>query len=146
MRYEKMKIEETFSSVIKNATLDDLVKVVVDCSAQRAESLIYAIRGAVSECVHDGARASYPLQYYIEKSVAPVDLDDFNSWIDKQWDSWDQVRRASYLRETLFPWSDLVYWDGANLRGMRSKLIEEWLASPEPPRKSPFGTPHRVEE
>jgi len=146
MRYEKMKIEETFSSVIKDATLDDLVKVVVDCSAQRAESLIYAIRGAVSDCVHDGARASYPLQYYIEKSVAPVDLDDFNSWIDKQWDSWDQVRRASYLRETLFPWSDLVYWVGANLRGMRSTLIEEWLASPEPPRKSPFGIPHRVED
>ena len=146
MRYEKMKIEETFSSVIKDATLDDLVKVVVDCSAQRAESLIYAIRGAVSECLHDGGRTSYPLQYYIENSVAPVDLDEFNSWIDKQWDLWDQVRRASYLRETLFPWSDVVYWDGANLRGMRSKLIEEWLASPEPPRKSPFGIPHRVEE
>jgi hypothetical protein len=146
MRYEKMKIEETFSSVIKNATLDDLVKVVVDCSAQRAESLIYAIRDAVAECLHYGARASYPLQYYIENSVAPVDLDDFNSWIDKRWDSWDLVRRASYLRETLFPWSDPIYWDGANLRGMRSKLIEEWLASPEPPRKSPFGIPHRVED
>ena len=146
MRYEKLKVEETFSALIKDASLDDLVKVLVDCSAQRAESLIFAIRGAVSECVHEGSRASYPLHYYIEKSVAPVDLDEFNSWIDKQWDAWDQIRRAGYLRETIFPWSDLVYWDGGNLRDMRSKLIEDWLASPEPPRKSLFGIPHRVED
>lgn len=146
MRYEKMKIEETFSSVIKDATLDDLVKVAVDCSAQRAESLIYSIRGAVSECVHDGARAIYSLQHYIENSVAPVELDDFNSWVDKQWDSWDRDGRAAYLREILLPSSDLVYWDGANLRTMRSSLIEEWLASPEPKRKSPFGIPHSVND
>ncbi len=142
MRYEKMKIEETFSKVIKDATLDDLVKVLVDCNSQRAESLVYAIRGAVSECVHDGSRTSYPLQYYIENSAAPVELDDFNCWIDKQWDTWDQTRRTGYLHETLFPSSDLVYWDGGNLLGMRSNLIEEWLASSEPKRKSPFGIPH----
>ena len=145
MRYEKMKVEETFATVINDATLEDLVNILVVCGSERAESLIYAIRVAVSECVHDGRQVSHPLQYYSDKSVDPVELDDFNSWIDKQWDMWSQEQRANYLRETLFSWSDLVYWDGDNLRGLRSKLVEEWLASPEPPRKSPFGIPHRVE-
>ena len=97
------------------------------------------------DVMHDG-KISYPLQHYVEKSVIPVELDEFNSWIDKEWHSWNQERRANYLRDTLFPWRDLVYWDGDNLGGLRSKLIEEWLASPELPRKSPFGIPHRAEE
>ena len=145
MRYEKMTIAETFSSVLKDATLDELVNVLVACDSAQAESLLYAMRGAVSVCMHDG-KVSYPLQHYVEKSVIPVELDEFNSWINKEWHSWNQERRANYLRGTLFSWRDLVYWDGDNLRGLRSKLIEEWLASPEPPRKSPFGIPHRAEE
>jgi hypothetical protein len=146
MRYEKMTIEETFSAVLKDASLNDLVKCLVGCDAQRAESLIYAIRRAVSECVHDGRQVCYPLQHYVENAAEPVDLDDANSWIDKQWDMWGHDQRASYLRDSVFPLSDLVYWDGGNLRTMRSKLIEEWLALPEPPKMSPFGIPRRIED
>jgi len=145
MRYEKMTVKETFSTVLEDATLDDLVSVLVTCGSARVESLIYAMRRAVSECTHDRSKVSYPLQHYIENSVEPVELDELNSWVDKEWDSWDHAQRAAFLHDSLFSWSDLVYWDGANLRSMRSKLIEEWLASPEPPRKSPFGIPHRVE-
>lgn len=146
MRYEKMTIAETFSAVLKDATLDDLVNVLVTCDPARAESLLYAMRGAVSECVHDGRQVSYPLQHYIDKSVETVELDEFNAWVDKEWGTWSKEQRANYLRDTLFTWRDLVYWDGGNLRELRSKLVEDWLASPEPPRKSPFGIPHRIED
>ena len=146
MRYEEMKIEETFSMVINDASLGDLAKVLVTCNLNRAESMIHAIRTVVAERVYDGGNASYPLQYYIDHSVDPVELDDANTWLNSGWDAWGQERRADYLQGQIFSLSDAVYWSGGNLRNLRSPLVEEWLATPEPPKKSPFGIPHRAEE
>ena len=73
IHYEKVTVKEAFEMVIKDATLDDLVKVLVTRDLKHAESLILAIRMGVADLV-DRKLDRHPLQYYIESSVEPVEL------------------------------------------------------------------------
>lgn len=59
----------------------------------------------------------------------------YQAWIQPEWDSWDRERRTETLK-AIFVWENGP-WNGTNLRQLKSKLIEDWLALPEPsPRKN----------
>lgn len=144
IRYEDMQVGEAFSLVLNDRSIDNLAEVAVNFEAWRAVSLLYQLRGVVADHLYDGRRLSYPLQHYVELSETPVELDEFNSWIRKDWDALDRLQRMAEIRR-IFECKDLGC-DGANLRELRSALVEDWLAQPEPKRISPFGIPYRGDE
>lgn len=150
IRYEDMQVGEAFSLVLNDRSIDNLAEVAVNFEAWRAESLLYQLRGVVAEHQYDGKKISYPLQHYIELSKLPVKFSEaevelgiaeINTWIDKDWNSWDRQQRMAEVKR-IFECKGLGC-DGANLRKLRSALVEDWLAQPEPERISPFGIPHR---
>ena len=145
VRYERMNVGEGFSLILEDCSINDLAKIIVDYDLQRAESLLYQFRKVFSDRQCDGERLVYPLKYYLDASVVPVVLDELNSWINKDWVCWTREQRMTELQKNIFEFEGLG-WSGSNLRNLRSTLVEEWLASPEPPRKSPFGIPRQEDD
>lgn len=143
IRYEEMQVGEAFSFVLSGSSLADLAEVLVSLDAERAEFLLYGLRRVVGSRHFDGGRLTFPLQYYVDMSCTPVELGSINLWIDQAWNGWSREQRMADIMDRVFKWEG-ISGDGTNLRNLRSPLIEEWLASPEPPRKSPFGIPHRI--
>jgi len=145
IRYESMNVGEACLMVLSGSSLIELAEVLVSLDSQRAESLLYEFRKVVGNRHFDGGRLAYPLQHYIDRSYTPVELDEINAWIDQDWGGWQREQRMTYILDSIFKWKGIV-GDGSNLRELRSPLIEQWLISPEPPRTSPFGIPHRGED
>jgi hypothetical protein len=143
LRYEEVQTEEAFSAVLRDCTTDDLAKVIITYDAQRAESLLYQLRDVVAQRECERSKLAFPLRHYIELSNAPVEKDEQNNWIGKEWDGWSGEQRMAQVKEEIFKCGGMG-WHGTNLRKLRSTLVEEWLASPEPPRRSPRGIPRQV--
>jgi len=86
-----------------------------------------------------GPKLSFPLSYYFEEGWSELPLSEWDSWLSTEWDAMNQEQRVADLQE-LFEVGCLG-WHGANLREMRSPMVEEWLSKPEPPPRRTFKIP-----
>jgi hypothetical protein len=74
-------------------------------------------------------KPSFLIEYFFETGWSEAPLSEWDSWIPLEWDSWNLDQRISDLKE-LFG-SGGLGWYGVNLRNLRSKLVEDWLALPD---------------
>jgi hypothetical protein len=144
LRYEEMRNGEGFQLVIADASLDDLTKALLPLDSTSVHSAITRLRETIGSRKSKGPKTSYPLSFYFEKDWSELPLSEWDSWISEDWDSFNPEQRTNDLHE-LLGWGSLG-WDGANLRELRSTLVEEWLAKPEPPPRRSYKIPVRVSE
>lgn len=130
LRYEELTHGESFALILSDASLDDLAARLVQMSAEAARVCLQALANAVDDRHMKGPKVSYPIAFF-QQATEPVEASGgYHDWIDPEWDNWDIHQRMNQLKE-LFSWKGMT-WFGEKLREMRSKLIEDWLALPEP--------------
>ena len=134
LRYEELAIGESFALVLSNATLDDLAGALVRLNAAAAETVIQRLRDAVGGRHTEGPKMNFPIEFFLESTETGTPPREFYMpWIHPEWRSWSIDQRLADLTE-LFG-DGYSSWHGANLRELRSKLVEDWLAFPEPPTR-----------
>lgn len=114
-----------------NASLDQLAGTLVQMNADAAKTMIQSVSDAIYDRRMKGPKLSFPIEYFVGATEPVAPSSEYHSWIDPEWDTWDINQRRIYLKE-LFDWGGMG-WFGDNLRVIRSKLIEDWLALSEPP-------------
>jgi hypothetical protein len=139
LRYEEVTNGEGFQLVIANASLDDLVSALIPLDTTAVHSVITRLRETAGARTIKGAKASYPLSYYFDQCWSELPLSEWDSWITEKWDTLNQGQRADDLFD-LFGGGGLG-WYGANLRELRSPIVEEWLAKAEPPPRRSYRIP-----
>lgn len=139
LRYEKLTNGNGFLLVLSDASLDDLAGVIALLNADAARTVFERLWDAGYERQMKGPKLSFPIEHFLGslENVAPSNESD--SWIQPEWDSWDRDKRMSHLGK-LFDWGSMG-WYGADLRELRSKLVEGWLALPEPPPRRAYKIP-----
>jgi hypothetical protein len=150
IRYERLTYGECFALVLSNATLNDLACKLAQMDAATAETMFWLLRNAVSDRHRKGPKLSFTIEHFLGSLETAISLGEYDSWlqseretesmlkglvayrtwIQPEWDSWDRDRRMEELK-AIFDWES-GSWYGANLRVLKSKLIEDWLALPEP--------------
>lgn len=145
IRYEKLSAEEAFSLVISDSTTTQLANTLVNLDAQKAGALISVICDAIHKRTLGGAQLDFSLQHYIQISKdCPTEANDIPGWISPEWDSWDRDRRLDDVRNGIFKGGP-PDWYGANLRDLRSRLVEDWLALPEPSPRPSYPIPQNAD-
>lgn len=130
LRYEKLTYGESFALILSDASLEDLATRLAQMSAAAARVFLHSLANAVYDRHEKGPKLNFPIEFF-ERATEPVDpSSSYHDWINPQWDNWDIDQRMNQLKE-LFSWNGMSR-DGENLRQMRSQLIEDWLALPEP--------------
>lgn len=141
LRYEEVTIGEAFSLVMSNASLDDLARALAHLNANDADAVIGRLKDAVGTRSRGKAKICRPIEYFFESDRAEPAPIETESWTGAQWDSQGLDQRIAELRD-LFG-SGGLGWHGANLRALRSSLVENWLALPESvPRPSYLALRH----
>lgn len=143
LRYEEISNGEAFQLVLSDASLDELVNALIQLNFQSAHSAISRLRDTASERSSQGPMVAFPLDYFLQPDWSELPLSEWEPWISEKWETLNQTERADDLRAMLV-WGKLG-WSGCNLRGLRSTLVEAWLAQPEPPPRRPFGIPVKPE-
>ena len=143
LRYEELTIGESFALVLSNASLDDLAGTLTPLHSNAAEAVFQGLQDAVNKR-HTGPKLSFPIENFLESTGTVIPSSEFNKpWIHPEWDSWDIDQRLNDLKE-LFE-GESSSWYGANLRELQSKLVEDWLALPEPPPRRNYRIPRPIE-
>lgn len=132
IRYERMTIGETLSLVLKEGDFDLLPAELAKMDATGANGLINAANGGPDRREITGPKHRYPLSYVLENLVRddPVAgelpaAELIPMWVPAGWDEWSTERRLEEV-EAIMGLGDGP-WYGANLREMRSALVESWL-------------------
>lgn len=132
VRYERMTIGETISLVLDREDFERLPAELAKLDAASAEALLRIASGGPDERPIRGPKRRYSISNFLEhvdEDVARIkELGDAVSQltcIPSEWDGWPLERR---LEETdrIMGWEGGT-WYGANLREMRSSLLEAWL-------------------
>ena len=129
IRYERLTYGESFALVLSNASLDDLAATIVQLNADAARTVIQRLQDTIYERHMSGPKLGFSIQYFLE-TTEPIASSEYNAWINPDWNSWGIDQRMVNLKE-LFGWRSEC-WDGDNLRELRSKRVEDWLAFAEP--------------
>ena len=127
LRYERLTVGEAFAMVLADASTHELADVLVKLNARDSEGMIQRLRDVVSLRSSGGVKQTYPLSYFFQSADFEEPSGTQNQWIPPEWESWSLEQRAQELRD-VFGWSN-GHWFGTNLRKLRSRTIEEWLAS-----------------
>jgi hypothetical protein len=129
--YEAINNGDSFALVISDASLDDLSERLVKLDANIVETTIQQLNDiAWGRCIK-GTRLSYPIEYFFEGSEAIASSSEKALVIQPEWDSWNIEERKAHLH-SVYDWRFSTNYFGDNLRQLRSTLIENWLALPEP--------------
>ena len=145
LRYEELTIGESFALVLSNASLDELADAFLGLNSNAAESVIQSLQDAVSNRRTKGPKLTFPIENFLEATETVIPSSEFHKpWIHPEWDSWDLDQRLNDLKE-LFD-GGCSSWYGANLRELRSMIVEDWLALPEPPPRQNFRIPRQTDE
>jgi hypothetical protein len=139
IRYEELTCGEKFSLVLADASLDDLVRRIVTFDADKAEDVIQYLWDTVSGRCDAGSKLSFPIDYYVGANVPKARSSRYSSFVNSEWNAWNADQRVVTLK-AIFD-SDSTSTFGANLRELRSKLVEDWLALPEPPPRRKIPVP-----
>lgn len=144
LRYEEITYGEAFTMVMSNATLDEFVDAIAKLDTTAAHSVITRFREVIGANKLKGPGLRFPIEYFFETGWSEIPLSEWDSLIPNEWDLWSLDQRISDLNE-LFG-SGSLGWYGVNLRNLRSDLVENWLALPEPSPRSEVGIPRSTEE
>ena len=139
IRYEELTCGENFSLVLADASLDDLVRRVVTFDADKAEDVIQYLWDTVSCRCEGGSKSTFSIDYFVGANVPKARSSADDSWIKPEWNALSADQRVATLK-TIFDWKSTSP-SGANLRELRSKLVEDWLALPEPPPRRKIPVP-----
>ena len=144
LRYEGVTNGESFSMIMSNANLDDLAIRLARLDSNQADAVIVRLREIIGDRSLKGPKARHPIELFFESTETRVPLNEYDSWISAEWNLLDKDERISDLRE-MFGWGSMG-WTGANLREIRSSLIESWLALPEPPPRRNYRIPRSIDD
>ena len=145
LRYEQLTAGESFALVLSNSSLDDLAGALIQLNATAAESVIQCLKEVIGSRHTKGPKLSFTIGNLLESTETVISSSEFNKpWIHPDWDSWNLDQRLTDLK-SMFE-GDSSSWYGANLRELRSKLIEDWLALPEPQPRQNFIVPRQTDE
>ena len=139
IRYERLTCGEGFSLVLADASLDDLARRVATFEADKAEDVIQYLWDTVSCRCEGGLKSTFSIDYFVGTNVPKARSSADDSWIKPEWNALSADQRVATLR-TIFDWESTSA-SGANLRELRSKLVEDWLALPEPPPRRKIPVP-----
>jgi hypothetical protein len=135
VRYERMPIGEIISLVLAEDDLDRLPAELAKLDAA-AEALLGIVDGGPGERTLLGPKQRYALNDclgHVEGDLARrKELGDTIlqwKWITAEWDNWPIERRLEDI-EAIMGWES-GSWHGANLRAMKSDILEAWLRTDE---------------
>jgi len=133
VRYERMTIGETISFSLEEGDFKRLPGELAKLDATSAEALLRIASGGPDERPIRGPKRRYSISNcldHVEEDIARIEaLGDSVSqltWIPAEWDGWAEERRKEEIAK-IMGWEG-GSWYGANLRTMRSPLLETWLA------------------
>ncbi len=144
IRYEELTQGESFALVLSNASLDDLASKLAQMDAATAEAMIRRFREVVGDRHLKGPKQSFPIEHFLGSTETAAHFNEDDLWIPPEWDSWHSDQRIDELKK-IYSWGTSS-WFGANLRELRSKLVEDWLALPEPPPRRDFKIPRPIDQ
>ena len=138
VRYERMTIGETISFSLEEGDFKRLPGELAKLDATSAEALLRIASGGPDERPIRGPKRRYSISNcldHVEEDIARIEaLGDSVSqltWIPAEWDGWAEERRKEEIAK-IMGWEG-GSWYGANLRTMRSPLLEAWLAEEKAP-------------
>jgi len=143
LRYEEVIDGEGFALVLSDATTNDFAGAIAKLDGTAAHSAISRIRETIATRKLNGPQLCFPIEYFLETGWTEIPLSEWDSWLPPEWDSWSFDQRVHDMTE-LFR-SQSAGWHGANLRELRSKLVEDWLALPEPPPRRNYRIPRPID-
>lgn len=132
IRYERMSIGETISLVLDEGDFERLSAELAKLGASDADALLRIANGGPGEREIRGPKRRYPLSECLAqieeeaaraKNLGPA--ESVTTWVPDEWDGWTAERRQDEVA-TIMGMGDGP-WYGANLRDMRSPLLESWL-------------------
>lgn len=130
-RYERLTLGESVPLLVPGTTADDLADRLVWLDGFAAMTAIGSLVSAAQDSATRGGRKTFPIEHFLDPAIAvPADyrLSAQREQEASEWDAADQTRRRQMLDEE-FSYG-VASWHGCNLRALRSRLIEEWLAKP----------------
>jgi hypothetical protein len=129
IRYEEIGFGDSFELVLSNATLADLSEALTQLKAEAAETVIQRLNDTVGNRYSECQKLSFPLDYFLKTDHMPKSNKE-DAVIPAEWDSWDQEQQRGSIN-SIYDWKYTLGF-GANLRQLRSTLVESWLAQPVP--------------
>jgi hypothetical protein len=123
MRYESLRRWDYYQLLLRDATVGDLARALASRSASDVERVLRRlgrIAGERTEELNRRETLAWFLAVQDDEEAGDVSApDDWNTWSDKQ--------RMRHLGRH---WgsTSVSQWYGSNLRRLKSRLIEEWLA------------------
>lgn len=130
-RYERLTLGEAVPLLVPDTTSDDIVGRLVRLDGIAAMTAIGGFVSAARNRSDRGGRKTFPIEHFLDLATAvPTDLQ-LSTQREQEafaWDAADEPRRRQMLDEE-FSYG-VTSWSGCNLRALRSRLIEEWLAKP----------------
>lgn len=134
-RYERLTYGESFVLIINDATLDDLCEALIPLKADAAEAVIQRLFDVVLDRSFRGLlNQSFPVDYFLKTDDGTTKSNEQKPVIESSWDTWDKEQRKANLKE-IYTWQYLGPF-GANLRQLRSTIIENFLEFPEHQQQS----------
>ena len=125
-RYERLTSGEEYGLLLQDESVNDLGDVLAALDAEHAGAVLMRLDAAVySRGIGTGARPRFPVSYFLEEKGG---AEGAALLFPSEWDAWSQDRRLKHL--DAFFGEVGSSWSGANLRTLRSRMIEDWLASP----------------
>lgn len=136
IRYEKMTTGEAFKYVLvdtADSTLEKVAEAFADMDWESAGKLLHVLLESFFRRALGGPCLRHSLNHYVNEASQFVDeYQVLNSnRLFKEWNEFDKSQRITEIVDELFPSNLASCWYGANLRSLRSPLIEEYLARPE---------------
>jgi hypothetical protein len=125
-RYERLQEWDAYSLILEDATLGQFARAVASLPAVEAGAVLdraWNCASARERCLEEDGQRRQTLEWFM---LARPDTTTQALSLPDSWDGWSQTRRTRYLGRR---WSGAAFGvDGANLRHLRSKAIEEWLS------------------
>jgi hypothetical protein len=123
LRYEAMTWGRVLAAVCRPESLDDIARALARLPGDRA-AVAVARMDEVAESRRDsGPALAFPLAHYLQAA----DSDLARAPLHDEWDGWSVEQRLDHLAE--FFEGRTSGWFGADLRSLRSAMIEDWLAA-----------------
>jgi hypothetical protein len=122
MRYEQLRRWDMYALVLADAHLGQLARALANRSRHECALVLHRLDGVASRRA-DTAHPRQPLQWFLD-----VPNDSEPDWIELPagWDGWTARQRMRHLGRQ---WRRPVdSWSGSNLRKLKSRIIEDWLA------------------
>ena len=123
LRFEQLTQGECLELVLQRESLDDLRQALVRLDAPKVAGVVSRMDSVVGSRSSAGPPLTFPLSHFLDGEDG---ADIGAGFFPTEWDDWSVQLRLEHLGK--FFAMGRSAWFGANLRKLRSKLVEDWLA------------------